>query len=189
MNVSPTEAEEALTAVQTMIQKTRRSIASGGTYITLIITGVIWLVGFLCTQFLRGSTVAYIWIGLSLVGTILATALGIRLGKRVRSPVTAPMVKRVGLFWLSLILYAIATIAIAQPVDGKQTAMLVILFIMLGKLSMGLLFSLASVWWTLPVTALALAGYFLLPDIFYLWMALLGGGGMIAIGLYIRLRW
>ena len=67
--------------------------------------------------------------------------------------------------------------------------MFVILFIMLGQLAMGLLFSFSSVWWALPVTALALAGYFLMPDIFYLWVAILGGGGMIALGLYIRSRW
>jgi len=53
----------------------------------------------------------------------------------------------------------------------------------------GLLFSFSTVWWTLPITALALVGYFLLPDIFYLWMAILGGGGMIALGVYIRSRW
>jgi hypothetical protein len=60
---------------------------------------------------------------------------------------------------------------------------------MLGQLAMGLLFSFSSVWWALPITFLALAGYFLLPGIFYLWMALLGGGGMIILGLYIRFRW
>ena len=36
---------------------------------------------------------------------------------------------------------------------------------------MGLLLSFSSVWWALPITALALIGYFLLPGIFYLWMA------------------
>ena len=54
---------------------------------------------------------------------------------------------------------------------------------------MGLLFSFSMVWWTLPITVLALVGYFLLPDFFYLWMSILGGGGMIALGLYIRFRW
>ena len=67
--------------------------------------------------------------------------------------------------------------------------MFIILFIMLGQLAMGLLFSFSSIWWALPITALALVGYFLLPGIFYLWMAILGGGGMIALGLYIRSRW
>jgi hypothetical protein len=189
MNVSPSEAKEALAAIQTMAQKTRRSIASGGTYVTLIATGIVWLVGFTCTQFLPGEIVVYIWIALSILGTILGTILGFRRGKQVRSPLTVPMAKRVGLFWLLLVLYSIATIAIARPTDGKQVTMLVILFIMLGQMAMGLLFSFSSVWWALPISALALVGYFLLPDIFYLWMAILGGGGMIALALYIRARW
>jgi hypothetical protein len=54
---------------------------------------------------------------------------------------------------------------------------------------MGLLFSFASLWWPLPITALVLVGYFFFPDYFYLCMSLLGGGGMIALGLYIRSRW
>jgi len=189
MNISATEAEETLAAIQTMAQKTRHSIASGGTYITLIVTGIVWLVGFMCTQFLPKEITGYIWAGLSILGTILGTVLGFRMGKRVRSPSTVPMVKRIGLFWLLLVFYGIATIAIARPTDGKQATVFVILFIMLGQLAMGLLFSFSYVWWALPITVLALIGYFLLPGIFYLWMAILGGGGMIVLGLYIRLRW
>ena len=189
MNISPSEAEEALAAIQTIAKKTRQSIASGGTYITLIVTGVVWLVGFMSTQYLQGEIVGYVWTGLSILGIIAGSVLGIRRGKRVRSPATAPMAKRIGLFWLLLIFYGLATIAIARPTDGKQATMLVILFIMLGQMAMGLLFSFSSSWWTLPITILALVGYFLLPDIFYLCMALLGGGGMIALGLYIRYRW
>ena len=189
MNVSPSEAEEALAAIQAMAQRTRHSVASGGTCITLIVTGIVWLVGFACTQFLPPPFVGYIWIGLSILGTALGAVLGFRMGKRVRSPATAPMAKRVGLFWLFLVLYSIAVIVVARPADGKQATMFVILFIMLGQLAMGLLFSFRSVWWTLPVTALALVGYYLLPGIFYLWMAVLGGGGMVALGLYIRSRW
>lgn len=49
--------------------------------------------------------------------------------------------------------------------------------------------SIASVWWGLAFSLLALVGNLLLPGIFYLWMTALGGGGMIALGLYIRSRW
>lgn len=189
MNISPTEAEETLAAIQTVMQKTRHSIASSGTYITLIVTGIVWLVGFICQQFLPMEIVGYIWIGLSILGTLLGTVLGFRLGKRVRNPSAAPMAKRIGLFWLMLVCYCIATIAVARPTDGKQVTIFIILFIMIGQLSMGPVISFSSVWWALPITALALVGYFLLPDIFYLWMAILVGGGMIALGLYIRSRW
>ena len=35
----------------------------------------------------------------------------------------------------------------------------------------------------------SVVGYYLLPEFFYLWMGVLVGGGMIALGLYIRFRW
>lgn len=189
MNISSSEAEEALDAIQIVTQKTRRSIVSSGAYIFLIITGAIWLVGFLCTQFLSGNVVAYIWIGLSVVGSVLGTVLGIRLGRRVRSPSTTVTARRIGLFWLFLTFYCIATIAVAWPMEGKQVTVIIVLFMMVGQLAMGLLFSFASVWWALPIAALVLVGYFLLPGVFHLWMSLLVGGGMIALGLYIRYRW
>lgn len=189
MNVSPHEAEEALVAVQRTMQKTRRSVASSGAYIFLILTGVIWLVGFLSTQFLSGAVVAYIWVGMSLLGSAVSIPLGRRLSGRFRGPSTAAYARRVGIFWLLLVFYGIAAIAVARPTDGKQMTMLVILFIMIGQLAMGPLSSFSATWWTLPITALALVGYFLLSDFFYLWMAVLGGGGMIAFALYIRSRW
>lgn len=189
MNISPNEAEEALTAIQRTMQKSRRSFASSGAYIFLIITGAIWLVGFLSTQFLSGAIVVYIWTGISLLGSVLSVLLGTRMGRRVRGPSTAAYAKRIGIFWLLLVFYGVAAISVARPTDGKQVTMLVILFIMVGQLAMGLLFSFSSVWWAPPITALALVGYFLLPDIFYLWMGVLGGGGMIALALYIRSSW
>jgi len=190
MNISPGEAEEALAAIQRTMQKTRRSIASSGAYIFLIITGTIWLVGFLSTQFLPSEVTTYVWGGASLLGTILAVALGVRMNKRVHhGPSVNTAAKRASIFWLLLAFYCAATIAIARPTDGKQITMFILLFIMIGQLAMGLLLSFATAWWTLPITALALIGYFLLPGIFYLWMALLVGGGMILLGLYIRVRW
>ena len=189
MNISPDEAEESLAAVQRLMEKTRRSIATSGAHIFLIVTGIIWLVGFLANQFLTGEVVPYIWTGMTILGSVLAVLLGTRLGRRVRAPSTAAYAKRIGLFWFLLIFYCVAVIVVARPTDGRQVTMLIILFIMVGQLSMGLLFSFASTWWAIPITVLALAGYLLLPVIFYLWMAILVGGGMIGLGLYIRTRW
>jgi hypothetical protein len=111
------------------------------------------------------------------------------MNRGVRS--TAPTVsgKRIAIFWLLLFFYCVAAVGIVWPADGKQLAMFIILFVGVGWMAMGLLLSFASIWWGLALTALALIGYFLLPGIFYLWMAILGGGGMIALGLYIRSRW
>jgi len=189
MNVSPDEAEEALAAVQKMTQRTRQSIARSGAHIFLIVTGIVWLVGFLATQFLSGAIVVATWIGISLLGSGLSIGLGNRMSRRMRNPAMGPTARRAAIFWLLLVMYAVAVIAVVRPTDGKQVTLLIILFIMVGQSAMGLLLSFASTWWALPIAALALAGYFWLPDFFYLWMAILVGGGMIALGLYIRLRW
>jgi hypothetical protein len=189
MHISPSEAEESLAAIQQMTKKTRRSIAKSGSYIFLIITGIVWLIGFLATQFLEGSIVAYIWIAMSILGAAVSIPLGRHQGRRVYNPMFQESAKRAGLFWLMLILFCIATIAVTGPLDGKQITMLIILYIMIGQLAMGLLISFSSTWWALPIAALALLGYFLLPGLFYLWMGVLIGGGMIALGVTIRLRW
>ena len=189
MNISPNEAEQALAEIQAVMQKTRQSIASSNAHISLIVTGIVWLIGFLCTQFLSGEILTYIWIGLSILGSALATILSIRTGKRVRSPSAATTAKRIGLIWLLLVVYCIAAIAVAWPLDGKQLTTFIVLFVLVSWLVMGLLLSFTSIWPGLLLIALVLAGYFLLPGIFYLWMAILGGGGMILLGLYIRYRW
>ena len=189
MNVSPTEAEEALAAIQRMTQKTRRSISSSGAYVFLIISGIIWLVGFLCTQFLTGEIVGYIWMGLDILGSDSVHPRSASGWAGASAARRQPQRQTNWFFWLLLFFYCIAAIAVARPTDGKQVTMFIILFVMVGRLAMGLLLSFSSIWWALPITALALVGYFLLPGIFYLWMAILGGGGMIALGLYIRSRW
>ena len=61
--------------------------------------------------------------------------------------------------------------------------------VIIGWMAMGLLLSFTYIWMGLVISALALFSYFLLPDFFYLLMAFLGGGGMIATGIYIRKRW
>ena len=189
MNISPTEAEEALTAIQTMMQKTRRLISSSGAYKFLILWGVIWMAGFLNSQFLPVQIANYVWIGLDTLGALFSALIGLRLNRGVRTQMATTSSWRIAFFWLLLFCFCVAAIAIVSPVNGKQLAMFIILFITVGWVAMGLLLSFASVWWGLGLLILALVGYFLLPTIFYLWMAFLGGGGMIALGTYMRYRW
>ena len=189
MNVSPSEAEQALAAIQIMMKKTRRAISSSGAYGFLIVWGIIWLLGFMGSQFLRQEIAGYSWIVLDSLGGIASAILGIRMNRAVRSPSSAASGKRIAFFWLLLFLYCVATAAVSWPADGRQLSMYIILFVMVGWLAMGLLLSFASILPGLAITALALISYFLLSDVFYLIMAVLGGGGMIALGLFIRSRW
>lgn len=189
MSISPTEAEEALEAIQIMVKKTRRAISNSGAYAFLIIWGVVWLIGFLGSQFLPADIGGYFWIVMDVLGGVVSAIIGMRLGKNIRSSKTTISGKQIGIFWLLVFLYCGAALWVSGITEGKQLAMLIILFVMLGWMAMGLLLSFYSVWTGLALTGLALIGYFFLPNFFYLWMAILGGGGMIFMGLYIRYRW
>jgi hypothetical protein len=169
--------------------KTREAISKSGAYAFLIVWGVVWLLGFLSSHFISNNISGYIWLGLDIFGGLASAVIGRRMNLRVRSPSSTASGKRIAWFWLLLFFFCAAAIGVSWPVDTKQMAMFIILFVMVGWMAMGLLLRFASIGWGLAITGLALIGYFFLPDIFYLWMAILGGGGMIALGLYIRNRW
>jgi hypothetical protein len=179
MNVSPEEAGEALAVIQAMVKKTQRLIASSGAYKFLIVN----------SQFLPADVSSYVWIGLDILGGLASLLVGLGLKRGIRSASPSTTGKRIAFFWLLLFVYCFIAISISWPVDAKQLSMMIIIFATLGWIAMGLLLNLASAWWGLALLALSLVSYFVLPGLFYLLMAILGGGGMIALGIYVRNRW
>ena len=147
------------------------------------------MIGFIGTQFLSGEILVYLWIAISVIGSSLAAILGIRSSKRVNIPTASPTTKRIALTWVLLMFYCLAAIAVAWPLNGKQLTMFVNLFVLIGWMATGQQLSFSPIWPGLIVIVLLLVGYFLFPGIYYLWMAILGGGGLIALGVYIRTRW
>jgi hypothetical protein len=188
MNISPNEAEQTLADIQAVMKKNKRIISSSGAYQFLILWGTIWLGGFLCSQFIQNQWAGYIWMGLDILGGLLSVGIGIRISRRVRTA-SIPSGGRIGAFWGLLFLFCAAAILIVWPIDYKHLSMIIILFVMIGWNGMSLLFSVVPLKLGLVITALALIGFFFVPHYFFLWIALLCGGGMIAFGFYIRYRW
>jgi hypothetical protein len=188
MNITPSEAEEALTAIQSMMEKTRRSLSSSGAYKFLILWGVIWMLGFIGSQFFPAEVAQKLWIGLDILGGFLSAVIGMHEPWCVHPSQQPP-----GSALLSFGCYSSSIVSLLSlspgPWMASSSPCSLSLFVTVGWIAMGLLLSFASVWWGLGLLALSLVGYFLLPDIFYLWMAVLGGGGMIALGVYVKNRW
>ncbi len=186
--VSPAEAQEALDLIENTTQHMRRALAHGGMPYFLIIWGLVWTLGYGATYFLGADSpkVGLVWLILTTLGTLGSFGVGAHLGRRVRSPRGL----RIGLYWLAWMLYAALIIHFAHPQSGDQLALLISLFAMMGYVSSGLLYRsgfLAIL--GLAVTALIVAGYLLVPSFFNLWMAVFGGGSLIAAGLYILRTW
>jgi len=185
MNLSRNEAQEALSSIQQVTIQTRRAIASGSTPYHMILWGAVWFLGFLLTHFLPGEYQAWIWIALTTPAMFLSAFLGIRTGRRIRTPGGTS----IALMWLAIFGYSSLNIWLAQPTRLEQVSVLLVIFMMFGYVIMGIWVERAASIVGLIVTALALIGYFLLPTLFNLWMAFLGGGILFLSGIYILRKW
>jgi hypothetical protein len=187
MNISPEEAQEALAVIQQTTVKTRKGHGYVGYY--LMIWGGVWFVGFLVSQYLQSNpaVVGWAWGGLVLVAWVSCAVLGIKQGKYVRSQIGP----RIGFFFLALFAFTALWYVLMTPQSTKQGAMFFVSIIMFAGVVVGI-FSryMSTIIGSVSLTILAIAGYYLLPDYFYLWEAIFGGLAMLATGLTLRfLRW
>jgi len=186
--MEPNDALEDLRVIRQVMEQTRRSIAVRGGGYFLIIWGVVWLLGFLNSQFLEGPLVGRIWLALDAVGVIATFTIGYYLGTRAR--VRTQSAWRWWAFWPALWAYGFFWLWLLRPADSMQAAFFLVTLNLFGFVTMGLwLMSGSLIRIGIGVTILASAGYFLIPAYFFLWMALLGGGTLIGSGVYISRRW
>lgn len=184
MDMTPEEAQASLAAVQHMTLQTQKALYREAGYFP-IIWGLVWLGGFLSSQFLQSAAVITTWVVLILLGGIASGIIGARLGKRVRSKTEA----RVGIFFGALICYTYLWVWVAHPLSLMQIELLVTLAIMFGFVGMGLwVRSSFAIAMGLAVSVLALAGFYALPAYFGIWMAVLGGCTFIGAGCYELVR-
>jgi len=204
MQLSPEEAHAALATVQKVQERAHRTVSWGATY--EVVWGMVWVVGFLISQFVAtgsgsGSeaTLGWVWGVLSFVGGGLSAGLGIYFSRQhpvrrtsgnwLESPEA-----RVGFFFCALILYSSVLFALFVPLwlngptsarqYGEQLSVWWVVTFMFGYAAIGLWLRLGQlVGIGVAVTASALLGYYVLPDYYYLIMALLGGGTLVGHGL------
>jgi hypothetical protein len=197
MNISKQEAQDSLNEIQDVIAQTRRTIGMGPTGIILILWGLIWVAGYSCSQFSPGYA-RMAWPVLIMTGSISSAVAGSRNRNSVRSSNGG----RIGIFWLVLFAYAILWMILLhpqlpsgaewvnyQPMNDRQVGAFFATVPMFAYVVGGLWLGRFFVWLGAIVTALTVAGFFLLPGWFNLWMAFTGGGSLIVAGLFIRKFW
>jgi hypothetical protein len=184
MDINPTEAESALAAIRETETHMRRAMnASGGGY-QLIIWGVVLMIGYTLNQFadrLPLALIVGVWIVVSLVGNTVSTVINIRRTRKFHAPYSA----RLGAFWGIFILFGFVGAFFVHPAGPREINLLVYLMVMLGLAVTGLWVDLTLLWISLVFTGLMLFGYLVLPDFFFLWLAIVGGGAMIGSGLWL----
>ncbi len=184
MEIKPSEAESALASIRETEEQMRKALnASGGGY-QLFIWGVIILIGYTLNQFadrLPMVAIAGTWIVMSVLGNIVSVMMSIRMARKFHSPLGA----RIGAMLPIFILFGAIGAFFVHPAGPREINLLIYLLVMLWMAMMGLWVKLSMLWISLIFTGLMLFGYAVLPEYFFLWLAIVGGGAMIGSGLFL----
>jgi hypothetical protein len=184
MDINPSEAESALASIRQTEDQMRKAVnASAGGY-QMLIWGVIMLIGYTLNQFadrLPLAAVVGIWVAISTLGNIVSVTIGIRMARKFHSPDGA----RIGAMLPIFILFGIVAAFFVHPAGPREINLLIYLLVMLWLAMMGLWVKLSLLWISVIFTGLMLFGYMVLPDYFFLWLAIVGGGAMIGSGLFL----
>lgn len=177
------QAREELAAIRSVMKQTQQAVYQrGGGWITAM-WGGIWFVGFCGNQFLSEEAAGCLWIGLNILGFVSSTIVLLRHRERVSSPLW----RRIGLSWVALIAF-VALLWFLLELNIRQGSLLIILTLGLVYLLVGLFSHSSMVLVGLALVGTATAAYLLIPDFFFLTVALLLGGGLTLFGLWPLLR-
>jgi hypothetical protein len=183
MTVDRKEASAMLDDVAGIESRVRQLLIYSRVSDYLYLWGTIWLVGYIANYFLRQNAFQ-LWIALQAIG--LAGTVGIVFVHRARfGAQNAFVAVRAGISVLAVIAFGTLWISLGHMGWREQVAfwptLLSFLLFLIG-LWAGRALSLAG----LAIFAVSLAGYFVAGPYLHLWMAVAGGGSMIAGAFWLR---
>jgi hypothetical protein len=186
------EALASLTEIQQVTAQTRQTLAQGMASPILMLWGVVWILGFVITQFFPEQA-GVAWMGLDAAGVFGSCWMGTRHRDRVLKREGGG---RVLAAWLVLILYMGIWNVLMLPsgtLNGWQAGVRMgafnVTIPMCGYVIMGLWMGRFFIWLGAGITVLTLVGYYALPHYFFLWTAVTGGGALLGTGWYLRFNW
>ena len=185
MQLTPQEAAAALAEVASARAAMRHVIREHRGHWYLWIWGAAWIVMPATAQILGDEGTHYFpWI--CLVAGALSFAVGLVQRRQIKLPSNG---KFFGMFAAIFLFAALFPFVLHIEPDSKRIYAYTCLVAMQGYVIAGLWTDTYLLWLGLFVTALIVAGIFLLPGIFWWWMAVCGGGSLVLSGFYVRHFW
>lgn len=171
-----------LKAIRQILDRTRQS-ASGESGWFSVTGGMMWLIGFLGQQFLPEHLTGWVWLVGNTIGLLIIVWLWVRLTRQGQT--SSPVMRSIMLSWLALGVFVVLFIWLFEVRTVIEILLLVLATTAFGVIQVGLLFS----YWPFSLAGLGIAvaivsAYLLTPDYFFLTAALLGGGLLIGVGLW-----
>ncbi len=181
----PEQASDDLRAIREIMERTRRALGGHGGWF-MVLWGVIWVLGFTATHiFLRQGmerAVNFTWGGLNGVGVAISIGLGVHAQRHQRY--RSILWRAILLWWLALAVFDVLIIWLFGLTEGQKIALLILLTIALSYFLFGLFthWAISAIGTFLAVLSIVAA--LLFPSYFDLAVGILGGGVLIASGVW-----
>lgn len=185
MQLSPQEAAAALAEVESARATMRHVIRAHRGHVHLWIWGAAWIAMPLTAQF-GGDRAAMAFPLICLAAGIASGVAGFRQSSQIRLPAN---LRFLGVLAALVGFAVIFPFVLQVRADTRTIYAYTCLIAMQAYVVAGLWTDSYLLYLGLSVTALILVGLFLFPAIFWWWMAIFGGGSLIATGFYVRHCW
>ncbi len=179
--LSPQQAASTLRDIHDTQRRSQERYGNQTAAPHLIWWGIIWAIGYGLSISPRWAGPA--WDALVPIGIVGSLWLGAR-----RAPVRAkPLDPRYIATAVAIFLFFTAMFLVLPPASGEQVGALVPLLVALIYVLLGIFSAGPRMTWTgVAIGVFTVAGYLALPQHFAAWMAVVGGGGLILGGIWMR---
>ncbi len=180
--ISHEEAARALQAIELSRTAMRSAVRAHRGHAYLWLWGVIWTAMGLLAQ--TQGLVGIRWFPwLSLGGVIVSVLIGMRQSATIRLPIDR---RFIGVLSASLVFGLGWILVLGGPASAKHMFAYIGLVVAQAYVIAGLWFDTYLLWLGLAVAVAILLGLFVFPAVFWIWIAVFGGGTLIASGFYVR---
>jgi hypothetical protein len=182
MPVSHDDASEALREIDRTQSRSSRLYGYSNAAPHLIVWGIAWMIGY-GASYLQPSW-HFVWPILIVVGEAASFWFGMRAGHKNGA---SDYSWRYAATFFSILIFSGAVTFVVHPTSDAQVGAFIPLII-------ALFYCLVGIWsraWRMLITGVVLAvltliGFVVLREYFALWMAVVGGGGLILGGFWLR---
>jgi hypothetical protein len=181
-SIDPKEAASALSDIDEIARRVRQSTIYNLASLMLIMWGALTFAGYLVT-YLTPRYAGYAWIAVYVAG--IAGTVVISAANHARSGIRTFDIRMFAAFLL-FIAFGIFSSRWLGHFGPRQMGTFWPIYFMVFYTIAGLWVGQAFVAIGVSIIALTLIGYFLVGDVFDLWMAFVNGGGLILGGLWMR---
>lgn len=193
MSLSPNEAARTLGEIVRTEKRSAEAHEYANASPQCILWGLIWVVGYSTSHVLPNygfqGHINWLWFLLSGLGVIGSTVIG-RRQARHRGPAeqAADRAKgfRTGMSIFAGWWFLVALFVVMRPVHPVAVGAVVPLMVALAYSIFGIWRGLRFLYIGVTVAALTLGGFLYLREFFLLWMAFVGGGSLILVGLWLK---